>query len=304
MSVVYPNTAIVIAGPTASGKTALSLQLAQQFGTAIISADSRQCYHEMTIGVAKPTAVELETVNHYFINSHSVHDKVDAAVFEQVALSAAEEIFTKNSIAIVVGGTGLYLKAFCEGVDAMPPIPDGVKTFVQQGFYKNGLAFVHAQLQQHDPELFHATHELQNPHRMMRALEFVLTTGSSIRAFQKGQPKARPFNIVKIGLALPKDSLYNRIEQRTDTMIAAGLVEEVKALQAVQHLNALQTVGYREIFDYFNGISSLDAAIEFIKRSTKQYAKRQLTWFKKDEGITWFHPNDALNIIDFVSAKL
>lgn len=286
------KTIIVIAGPTAVGKTAVAVRLATWFNTSIISADSRQCYRELNIGVAKPAVEELEAVPHYFINSHSIHQQVDAAVYEQYALQTLSELFRQQDVVVVAGGTGLYLKALCEGIDKMPEIPASTRQQVRDGFYKEGLSWLQEQVAREDP-LYFSSGEIQNPHRLMRALEFKLATGKSIKNFQKGEPVTRPFHIIRIGLGLPREALNERINLRVDEMIRAGLVEEVRELLPYQHLQALQTVGYRELIDHFNGLCSQDAAIEFIKTSTRQYAKRQMTWFKKDTAIGWFAPNGS-----------
>ena len=303
LSHIHTKTIVIIAGPTAVGKTAAAVQLAQHFNTQIISADSRQCFRELNIGVAKPSAAELEAVHHFFINSHSIHDQVDAAVFEQYAIDAAAAIFNSNDVAIMVGGTGLYIKAFCDGVDEMPAIDEAIRSQVKTGYRQHGLAWVQQQVQEKDP-VYYNNGETQNPQRLMRALEFVLATGRSIREFQKGEKKQRPFNIIKTGLELSREILLERINKRVDIMMAEGQLEEVRMLQPFQHLNALQTVGYRELFDHLNGLCSLDAAVEFIKTSTRQYAKRQMTWFKKDENIHWFHPADIEGIRQLIQRKM
>jgi tRNA dimethylallyltransferase len=297
------KTVIVIAGPTAVGKTAVAIQLAQHFNTSIISADSRQCFRELNIGVAKPAPGELNLVPHYFINSHSITEPVDAAVYEQYALEKLDSIFSGKNIAIVSGGTGLYIKSLCEGLDQMPAIPPATRQEVRDGFYSFGMQWLQQQVEQFDP-LFFQSGEIQNPHRLMRALEFVKATGKSIKTYQKGKPEQRPFNIIKIGLHLPREILYERINNRVDDMIKEGLVAEARSLIVYQHLPALQTVGYRELFDHFNGLSSLDAAIEFIKRNTRQYAKRQMTWFKKDPAFNWFSPDDHASIIAFANKTI
>ncbi|MES2648555.1 MAG: tRNA (adenosine(37)-N6)-dimethylallyltransferase MiaA [Bacteroidota bacterium] len=297
------KTVIVIAGPTAVGKTAVAIQLAQHFQTSIISADSRQCFRELNIGVAKPSPDELDLVPHYFIDSHSILEPVDAAVYEQYALEKLHTIFSSNNIAILTGGTGLYIKALCEGLDQMPAIPPATRQEVRDGFYSFGMEWLQQQVELLDPVYFHSG-EIQNPHRLMRALEFVKATGESIKTYQKGKPEHRPFNIVKIGLQLPREILNERINLRVDAMVRDGLVAEARSLIACQHLPALQTVGYREIFDHFNGLSSLDAAIEFIKRNTRQYAKRQMTWFKKDTAFSWFNPGDNAAVVTFAEQEI
>jgi tRNA dimethylallyltransferase len=297
------NTAIVIAGPTASGKTALAIRIAQHFQTSILSADSRQCYRELNIGVAKPNPEELAAVPHYFINSHSIHEPVEAAMYEQYGLESLAEIFQRQPVAVVTGGTGLYIKALCEGVDQMPAINEETRLQTRQQYHENGLEWLQEEVRRADP-IYYETGEVQNPHRLMRALEFFRTTGQSIRHFQKGVKRERPFHVIKLAIHLPKEELHERINQRVDNMMTQGLEAEVRSLVAFKDLKALQTVGYREIFDHLAGLSSMDAAIEFIKRNTRQYAKRQMTWFKKDPSITWFHPEDVDGMLSFISKNL
>lgn len=292
-------TIIIITGPTAIGKTAMAILLAQYFNTSIISADSRQCYKELNIGVAKPSANELETVPHYFINSHSIHEKVDAAVFENYALTTVEQLFTQQEVIIMTGGTGMYIRAFCEGLDAIPPVPDEIQVEVRNAFIQKGLAWLQAVVAIEDAEYF-TTGESQNPQRLMRALEVKRSTGKSIRYYQNKQRVERPFRIIKTGLQLPKNVLNDRINERVNKMVSDGLIDEVKQLLPHQHLNALQTVGYQELFDYFAGKLPLAQAIEQIKIHTRQYAKRQLTWFKKDKEIEWFESGDWEGIISFL----
>jgi len=289
------KTCIIIAGPTAVGKTAVAIDIARHFATDIISADSRQCFKEMTIGVAKPSPEELQLVHHYFINSHSIHDEVNAVnavVYEQYALQAVQEIFKQHDIAVVTGGTGLYIKAFCEGLDDMPPVSPLIRQQITQQYEQHGIAWLQQQVQQHDP-LYYSTGEIQNPQRLIRALEVKQATGESIRTYQQGRKATRPFNIVKYGIELPKPELHARINARVDIMINQGLVKEVEGLLPYKHVNALQTVGYTEIFEYLEGNLSLPLAIEKIKTNTRQYAKRQLTWFKKDTSMQWYSA-DAL----------
>ena len=281
------KTCIIIAGPTAVGKTAVAIDIARHFATDIISADSRQCFKEMSIGVAKPSPEELQLVHHYFINSHSIHDEVNAVVFEQYALQAVQEIFKQHDIAVITGGTGLYIKAFCEGLDDMPPVSPMIRQQITQQYEQQGIAWLQQQVQQQDP-LYYSTGEIQNPQRLIRALEVKQATGESIRTYQQGRKVTRPFNIIKYGIELPKPELHARINARVDIMINQGLVKEVENLLPYKQVNALQTVGYTEIFEYLEGTISLPLAIEKIKTNTRQYAKRQMTWFKKDASIQWF----------------
>lgn len=282
---------IIIAGATAVGKTALAIQLALHFKTSIISADSRQCYKELGIGVAKPSEEELQMVPHYFINSHSVDEGLSAAEFEAYTLSTLQTLFETKDVVIMVGGTGLYIKAFVEGLDQIPPVSDDVKTKLMEAYEKGGLTWLQSQVQIDDPS-FYEIGELQNPQRMLRALEVKWTTGKSINEFRTHQKKERPFRIFQFGLEIPRALLYERINERVDIMINNGMVEEATDLMIHRSLNALQTVGYRELFDYFDGAISLERAIELIKQNTRHYAKRQMTWFKKDPQITW------VNVLD------
>jgi tRNA dimethylallyltransferase len=280
------KTVIIIAGPTAVGKTALAIELARHYNTVIISADSRQCYKELGIGVAKPSDAELQAVKHYFINSHSIEDSLSAADFENYALSQLQQLFLTKEVVVMVGGTGLYIKAFVEGLDQIPAVSDEVKEKLSTAFANGGLSWLQAQVREEDPGFFE-TGEIQNPQRMLRALEVKWTTGKSIQAFRTHQKKERPFRIIQFGLELPRAVLYKQINERVLQMVADGLVEEARKLIPFRSLNALQTVGYRELFDCFDGITSLDRAIELIQQNTRHYAKRQMTWFKKDPNMHW-----------------
>lgn len=297
------HTVILITGPTASGKTALSLELAMHFGTSIISADSRQCFMELDIGVAKPTPEELSRVRHYFINSHSITETVTAQVFETFALASAEEIFASNPVAVMAGGTGLYIKAFCEGLDAIPETDPACRKAIMAAYQEYGLGWLQHQVQEKDP-VFWQVAEQQNPQRLMRALEVLESTGHSILYFRRNEKKERPFRIIKIGTDLPKDILHRNIDQRIDGMLRAGLVDEVRALLPFKELNAMQTVGYRELVGFFEGKSTLEEAVNSIRYNTRQYAKRQLTWFRKDSSINWIPYNYKHRDIDIILANL
>ncbi len=283
------KTCIIIVGPTAVGKTALAIQLAQHFSTDIISADSRQCFKELNIGVAKPSWQELDLVKHYFINSHSIHDTVNTAVFEQYALTKAKHIFEQHDIAVMVGGTGLYVKTFSHGIDEVPVIQPAIREKIIADYEWEGLAWLQTEVEKNDPFYF-AKGEIKNPQRLMRALEVKLSTGKSIIEFQTQQSRKRDFNIITIGLEMPREDLNKRINGRVDDMMKQGLLAEVKSLVAYKELNALQTVGYREMFGHLAGDLSLQDATEAIKINTRQYAKRQMTWFKKDDAICWTEP--------------
>ena len=283
------KTCIVLVGPTAIGKTALAIQLAQHFNTSIISADSRQCFKELEIGVAKPSAEQLQQAEHYFINSHSIQEDVNAAVFEQYALEKAAHIFRSRDLVILTGGTGLYVNTFCNGIDEVPMIDPAIREKIMADYEWEGMAWLQGEVEKNDP-LYFAKGETQNPQRLMRALEVKLSTGRSIIEFRTQQKKHRDFTIIKIGLEIPKEQLHANINRRVDAMIQQGLVDEVKALLPFKRLNALQTVGYREIFGHLAGDLPLEDAVEIIKINTRQYAKRQLTWFKKDAEISWCMP--------------
>lgn len=295
------NTCLIIAGPTAVGKTALSIAMANHFDTEIISADSRQCYRELNIGVAKPSPKELENIPHYFINSHSIKDEVNVKIFETYALEKLEQIFKKKSIAIVAGGTGLYIDALCKGVDDIPPVPTTINEELADAYKQYGIEWLQQKIVSED-ELYIISGETKNPFRLIRALAVKRATGQSILSFQTQTKKNRPFNIIKIGLDLPREILYNRINARVNNMVETGLYDEVKALLPYRNLQALQTVGYREFFEHLEGKISFKEAIEKIKTNSRHYAKRQLTWFKRDLEMKWVEaedPNKSLQ--DFFS---
>lgn len=296
---MHPKTVIIITGPTAVGKTALAIQIAEYYRTEIISADSRQCFHELNIGVARPAENELRAVPHHFIASHSIQEDVNAAVFESYALHTSAQLFTRSDVLVMTGGTGLYLRAFTDGMDDMPPVPKDIRDEVQSLFNKDGINGLINAITAEDP-LFAEKGEMQNPQRIMRALSFIRTTGVSILQFRQRNVVERPFRIIRIGLELPRQELYDRIDQRVDIMMESGLLQEAEGLMAFRHLNALQTVGYKELFSYLSGEVKLDEAISLVKQHTRNYAKRQMTWFKKDESMAWFHPDDETSIFNWI----
>jgi len=295
------KTVIIICGPTAVGKTSVAILLAKHFHSEIISADSRQCFKELKIGVARPSDEELKEVPHHFIASHPIAigssiENINAAFFEKYALQIVNELFKNHDIVIMVGGTGLYIKAFCEGLDKIPATDESVRKRIIAGYESNGLEWLQDEVRKKDPA-FYNTGEIQNPQRMMRALEVIESTGQSILSFRRNKKIKRDFRIIKIGLELPKEELHTNINLRVDKMINDGLVEEVRSLQGYRDVNALQTVGYSEIFEHLDEKMSLEAAIEEIKRNTRQYAKRQLTWFKKDKEIHWINARQKSEIV-------
>ncbi|MEP6597282.1 MAG: tRNA (adenosine(37)-N6)-dimethylallyltransferase MiaA [Ginsengibacter sp.] len=278
------KTCIIVSGATAVGKTSYGIELAEKYNTQIISADSRQCFKELNIGVSKPSLQQLQTVSHYFINSHSINEEVNAKVFEQYALNASKEIFKTNDVAIMVGGTGLYIKAFCEGLDEIPVIKEAIRDEINEQYTLKGLSWLQNEILINDPGYF-ISGEIQNPQRLIRALEVKISTGNSITHYQSGNKKKRDFEIKHIQLNIQRDELYSRINNRVDEMMDAGLLKEAEGLFIFRNLNALQTVGYKELFEFIEGKFSLDEGVEEIKKNTRHFAKRQITWFKKFHGI-------------------
>lgn len=290
---------IAIVGPTAVGKTALSIQLAKHFHTEIISADSRQIFKELEIGTAKPSKEELQQVPHHFIDIKSIHEKYDAGQYGREALALVNELFKKYDALILCGGSGLYVKALLEGFDDMPEANEELRQAIISEYKSKGLAWLQEEVKTHDPEFF-ATVDPQNPQRLMRALELVKTSGKKIHELRKRKKTELGFEVVKIGLELPREELYQRINQRMDAMIAAGLFEEAIQFFPYKKLNALQTVGYREIFDYLEGKYDKAEAIRLLKQNSRHYAKRQLTWFKRDPSIHWFYPHETEKIVQLL----
>lgn len=290
---------LVISGPTAVGKTRLAIDIAKHFHTEIISADSRQIFKELTVGTAKPAVTELHEVQHHFINSHSIHEEYDAARFGEEALALINKLFERHDYVVVCGGSGLYLKALLEGFDDIPEVADEVRDQLIEEFEAKGLLWLQNKMRELDPVYFQQIDQ-KNPVRLMRALEVKIATSRSISDFQTRAKRTHPFSIVKIGLELERAVLYNRIDARMDSMIDSGLFEEAKALYPFKNLNALQTVGYREIYDYLDGQYDREEAVRLLKRNTRRYAKRQLTWFKRDEEVRWFNPNDWSEIISHI----
>jgi tRNA dimethylallyltransferase len=277
---------IVVVGATAVGKTEFCIRLAQNLDTVIVSADSRQFYREMTIGTAKPSEAEQAAIPHYFINSHSITQDYNAGQYEKDVLVLLETLFQKHDQIILTGGSGLYINAVCKGIDEMPEISDEIRQYLNQRLANEGLAVLAAELEKLDKTYFEQV-DKANTQRIVRALEVCLTSGKPYSSFRTQQPAKRPFSILKIGLNRPRPELYARIDQRVDAMIAAGLLAEAKSLYEFRHHNALQTVGYREIFDFLDGLYDWEECVRLLKRNTRHYAKRQLTWFRRDEEIVW-----------------
>lgn len=284
------KTIYIITGPTASGKTSLAIALAKHLDTAIISADSRQCFKELNIGVAKPAAQELSEVPHFFINQFHISEELSARLFEEQALAFTRKIFEKKQFLIMAGGTGLYIKAFCEGLDEVPDIDNTLRQNLRSAFEEKGLVWLQQEIRKKDPAFWEQA-ERMNPQRLLRALEVKEQTGQSLLKYQAHKKTKRDFKIIKIGIDLPRKLLYNNINARVDHMMQQGLLEEVKQLLPYRALPALRTVGYNELFAYLDGECTLDEAVEKIKQHTRNYAKRQLTWFRKDIFINWVKGN-------------
>jgi len=297
------KTLIVIVGPTAIGKTALAIDIAKHYDTEILSADSRQFYKEMEIGTAKPDANELATVKHHFINSHSVTQLFSTGDFEIEALKVIDSIFENHNLAIMVGGSGLYINAVVNGLDEMPEIDLEIREKLNRQFENEGLEAIQNQLRQYDPEYFEKVDQ-HNPQRMIRGLEVFLSTGQKLSSMLLATKKQRPFNIIKIGLNTERAKLYEQINLRVDKMMENGLLAEVKSLTDFKKYNALNTVGYSEIFDYLEGKLTLENAVSSIKQNTRRFAKRQLTWFRRDEEINWFEPGKTQDVIKIINEKL
>lgn len=290
------KTLIVIVGPTGIGKTALAIELARHFSTEIISADSRQFFKEMEIGTAKPSPEELNAAPHHFINSHSIQTLFSTGDFEIQALQLMEDLFKKQDLLIMVGGSGLYIDAVCNGLDDLPDTDLNIREQLKQQLEEEGIESIKQQLKIYDPEYYEKVDQA-NPQRMVRGLEFFLSTGEKLSSYQTNSKKQRPFNIIKIGLNMDRAALYQRINHRVDQMMDAGLLEEVKGLKEYRKYNALNTVGYSELFDYLDGHIPLETAVDKIKQNTRRFAKRQLTWFRRDDNTAWFEPNASKAVI-------
>lgn len=297
------KTLIVIAGPTAIGKTALAIQLANYFNTEIVSADSRQFYKEMEIGTAKPSETELAAAKHHFINSHSITDNVSVGDYEKEAIQLIEKLFKNHDQVILAGGSGLFIHAICNGFDELPSASQETRDRLNNLLKTSGIKPLQDKLKEVDPVYF-AEVDLNNPQRLIRALEVYETTGKAFSAYRKQSIKNRPFNIIKIGLNTERSNLYNHINERVDKMVENGLMEEVESLKPFRNLNALNTVGYSEILHYLDGKYSREEAIDKIKQNTRRFAKRQITWFNKSEDIKWFEPGQFDLILEYINSRL
>ena len=296
------KTLIVITGPTAVGKTALCMDLAKHFNTPIINADSRQIYRELKIGTARPSNKQMSEVKHYFVGTLSMDDYYSASLYEQQVLALLDDIFKTSDYALLSGGSMMYIDAVCNGIDDIPTVDDETRETLKKRLLMEGLGSLCEELRQRDPEYYEIV-DKQNPRRVVHALEICVMTGKPYSSFRTQEKKVRPFRIIKIGLTRPREELYKRINRRVDKMMKDGLLEEAKEMYPKREVNALNTVGYKELFEYMKGKFTLHEAVERIKGNTRRYARKQLTWYKKDEQIRWFHPDDKDEIISYIEQQ-
>jgi len=291
---------VVLLGPTGVGKTEISLRMAEHFNCPIVSSDSRQFYRELKIGTAAPTEFQLKRVKHYFIGSHSIHDEYNAGQYELDVMQLLDALFRQNDVVMLVGGSMMYIDAVCNGIDDMPNIDNETREFWRQQYAENGLGYIQNELKRLDPKHYGEV-DLQNYKRVLHALEICSITGKPFSDIRTGIRKERPFNIVKIGLNRPRSELYERINNRVDEMMAEGLLEEARQFYEFRHLNTLNTVGYKELYEYLDGNWPLDFAVNMIRQDSRRYAKRQMTWFNRDKEIHWFHPDMDNAILDYIN---
>lgn len=294
------NKLIVITGPTAVGKTALTLEIAKHYGIPVINADSRQIYRELKIGTASPTAEQMEQVRHYFVGAKSIHDYYNASMYEQEVTELLDNLFGSSPIQLLSGGSMMYIDAVCNGIDDIPTVRDDIREELKRRYQEEGLEPLCEDLKRLDPEHYQLV-DRQNYRRVIHALEICYQTGRTYTSFRTQAKKQRPFQIIKIGLNRDRQELYDRINQRVDDMMNSGLLEEARAMYPYKDVNALNTVGYKELFDYFNGRWPLEETVERIKGNTRRYARKQLTWYKRDESVAWFHPSQQQEILNFIS---
>lgn len=303
MTISSDSWLVVLLGPTGVGKTQLSLQLAQRFKSPIISSDSRQIFKELKIGTAAPTPDELAVAHHHFIATHSIFDTYSAGQYEQDALQLLEKLFIDHRVVLLSGGSMMYIDALCKGMDDIPTIDPEIREYWVEVYQQKGLQFIQEELHRLDPKHYEEV-DLQNHKRVIHALEVCQMTGRSYSELRSGQSKVRPFNILKIGLNLPRPELYARINTRVDQMMANGLLEEAAPFFEHRQLNSLNTVGYKELYEYMEGKCTLAEAVEQIKTDSRRYAKRQLTWFRRDADIHWFHPDESAQVLAFVDQQI
>lgn len=296
------KTLIVLIGPTGVGKTDLSIKIAEKYGSPIISADSRQLYSDLKIGTAAPTEEYLKRVKHYFVGTLKLTDYYSAAQYESEVISLLEELFKTNDTILLTGGSMMYIDAICKGIDDIPTVDNETRQMMMEKYEKEGLERLCAELKLLDPE-YYSIVDLKNPKRVIHALEICYMTGKTYTSFRTGNKKQRPFDIIKIGLCRDREELYDRINKRVDIMINDGLVDEVKSVYQYKNLNSLNTVGYKEIIQYLEGNCTLEFAIEKIKQNSRIYSRKQMTWFKRDYEIKWFHPDREDEIMEYIEAE-
>lgn len=296
------KTLIVLIGPTGVGKTDLSIKIAEKYGSPIISADSRQLYSDLKIGTAAPTEEYLKRVKHYFVGTLKLTDYYSAAQYESEVISLLEELFKSNDTILLTGGSMMYIDAICKGIDDIPTVDNETRQMMMEKYEKEGLERLCAELKLLDPE-YYSIVDQKNPKRVIHALEICYMTGKTYTSFRTGNRKQRPFDIIKIGLCRDREELYDRINKRVDIMINDGLVDEVKSVYRYKDLNSLNTVGYKEIIQYLEGNCTLEFAIEKIKQNSRIYSRKQMTWFKRDNEIKWFHPNCEDEIMEYIEAE-
>ena len=297
------NTLIVLLGPTGVGKTELCLRLADTFSIPIINADSRQIFREIPIGTAAPTKSQQERVRHYFVGTHAIEDYYSASIYEQEVLQLLEDLFKQSPVALIAGGSMMYIDAVCKGIDDIPTVDDVTRSLMKKRLETEGLEVLLNELKELDPEHY-AIVDHHNPRRVVHALEICHMTGRTYTSYRTNSQKQRPFNILKIGLNRPREELYERINQRVLQMMEQGLLEEARSVYPLRGLNSLNTVGYKELFNYFDGKIPLEEAIRQIQSNTRRYMRKQLTWFKRDESIRWFHPDNIEEIINYIKSSL
>jgi tRNA dimethylallyltransferase len=297
------HTLIVLIGPTGVGKTELSLSIAEHFNTCIVSSDSRQLYADLKIGTAAPTPEQLARVKHHFVGTLQLTDYYSAAQYEAEVMSKLEELFQKNDVVVLTGGSMMYVDAICKGIDDIPTVDKDTRELMMQKYEMEGLGKLCAELKLLDPEYYQIV-DLKNPKRVIHALEICYMTGKTYTSFRTQSTKERPFRIIKIGLTREREELYDRINRRVDEMMKDGLLEEARSVYAYKHLNSLNTVGYKEMFQYMDGEWTLDFAIEKIKQNSRIYSRKQMTWFKRDKDITWFHPDQQTEIMNHINNLL
>jgi tRNA dimethylallyltransferase len=298
-----PHTLIVLIGPTGVGKTELSLSIAEHFQTCIISSDSRQLYADLKIGTAAPTSEQLKRVPHHFVGTLELTDYYSAAQYETEVMTKLEELFKKNDVVVLTGGSMMYVDAICKGIDDIPTVDKETRETMIRHYEEEGLEKLCSELKLLDPEYYQIV-DLKNPKRVIHALEICYMTGKTYTSFRTQSTKKRPFHIIKIGLTRNREELYDRINRRVDEMMEEGLLEEAKGVYPYKHLNSLNTVGYKEMFMYLDGEWTLDFAIEKIKQNSRIYSRKQMTWFKRDTDITWFHPDQKEEIINHINNLL